>query len=153
MFTNFTWTHDERLLYDKDNLLNWLNPETGAKGILSTGQNPGNGDPWECSDGQYIVFLHGLQGGGDASLNVWRANSSGGNLKQLTQDKSDNFPVCAPDSKSVFYMEGGSGHVMQVPIDGGAPKANYRTELGRFFRCFAGWPHSGVRYRRSYGRA
>jgi serine/threonine protein kinase len=132
MFTNFTWTHDGRLLDDKDNLLNWVNPETGAKGIFSTGENPGNGDPWQCSDGQYIVFLHGLQGA-EASINVWRADSSGGNLKQLTRGKSDNFPVCAPDSKSVFYMEGGTGYVMQVPIDGGAPRKVTGMNVAAFF--------------------
>ena len=57
MFTNFTWTHDGRLLYDKDNLLNWLNLETGAKGIFSTGQNPGNGDPWECCGWTATLFF------------------------------------------------------------------------------------------------
>ncbi len=132
MFTNFTWTHDGRLLHDKDNLLNWVNPETGAKGIFSTGQNPGNGDPWQCADGRYVVFLHGLQGG-EASINVWRADSSGGNLKQLTQDKSDNFTICAPDSKSVFYLEGGTGHVMQVPIDGGASREVTNLNIAGFF--------------------
>lgn len=132
MFTNFTWTRDGRLLDDKDNLLNWVNPDTGAKGVLATGQSPGNGDPWQCSDGQYFVFLHGLQGG-EASLNVWRADSSGGNLKQLTQGKADNFPVCAPDSKSVFYMENGTGYVMQVPIDGGTPKKITDLNVSGFF--------------------
>jgi len=132
MFTNFTWTHDGRLLDDKDNLLNWVNPDTGAKGVLATGQKPGNGDPWQCSDGQYVVFLHGLQSG-EASLNVWRADLSGGNLKQLTQGKADNFPVCAPDSKSVFYMENGTGYVMQVPIDGGAPRRVTDLNVAGFF--------------------
>jgi len=132
MFTNFTWTQDGRLLDDKDNLLNWVNPETGAKGIFSTGQNPGNGDPWQCADGRYIVFLHGLQGA-EASINVWRVDSSGGNLKQLTRDKSNNFTVCAPDSKSVFYLDGGTGHVMQVPIEGGTPRKITDLNLASFF--------------------
>ena len=132
MFTNFTWTSDGRLLDDKDNLLNWVNPETGAKGILATGQSPGNGDPWQCSDGQTIVLLHGLQGG-EASINVWRADTSGENLKQLTQGKADNFPVCAPDSKSVFYLESGTGQVMQVPIAGGTPRKVTDLNVEGFF--------------------
>jgi len=132
MFTNFTWTSDGRLLDDKDNLLNWVNPETGAKGVLATGQNPGNGDPWQCPDGQYFVFLHGLQGG-EASINVWRADTSGENLKQLTKGKEDNFPVCAPDSKSVFYLESGTGQVMQAPIEGGAPKKVTDLDVAGFF--------------------
>jgi len=132
MFTNFTWTKDGRLLDDKDNLLNWVDPETGAKGVVATGQKPGNGDPWQCADGNYIVFLHGLQGG-EASINVWRTDSSGGNLKQLTQDKSDNFTVCAPDSKSVFYLQGGTGYVMQVPINGGTPRQVSDLNVAGYF--------------------
>jgi len=132
MYTNFTWTHDGRLLDDKDNLLNWVNPGTAAKGVVATGGYPGNGDPWQCSDGQHVVFLHARQGD-SANINLWRIDSSGENLKQLTQDKADNFPVCAPDSKSVFYLEGGTGYVMQVPIDGGTPKKITDLNMAGFF--------------------
>ena len=31
--TNFTWTRDGRLIDDKDNTLQWVNPESGAKGL------------------------------------------------------------------------------------------------------------------------
>lgn len=132
MYTNFTWTRDGRLIDDKDNRLNWVNPETGAKGSFATEQDSSNGDPWQCSDRHYIVFLFGLHGG-SASQDVWRADSSGGNLKQLSQGKSDNFPVCAPDSKSVFYLGGGSGQIMQVPIDGGAPRKVSDLNVAGFF--------------------
>jgi Tol biopolymer transport system component len=132
MYTNFTWTRDGRLIDDKDNRLNWVNPETGAKGSFATEQDSSNGDPWQCSDGRYIVFLFGLHGS-SASQNVWRADSSGGNLKQLSQGKSDNFPVCAPDSKSVFYLEEGTGQIMQVPIDGGTPRKVSHLNVAGFF--------------------
>jgi eukaryotic-like serine/threonine-protein kinase len=132
MYTNFTWTRDGRLIDDKDNRLNWVNPETGAKGSFATEQDSSNGDPWQCSDGRYIVFLFGLHGS-SASQNVWRADSSGGNLKQLSQGKSDNFPVCAPDSKSVFYLEEGTGKIMQVPIDGGTPRKVSDLNVAGFF--------------------
>ncbi len=119
-FTNLYWTHDERLIYDKDNKMNWVNPDSGAKGSFSTEESAASGDPWECADGRYVVFLLGLHGG-KGTMNVWRADAAGGNLKQLTQGKLENFPVCAPDSHSVYYMDG-NGIVMQVPIDGGAPR-------------------------------
>ena len=119
-FTNIYWLHDGRLIDDKDNKLNWVNPESGAKGAFATEEGAAVGDPWECADGRYIVFLLGLRGG-KGSQNIWRADASGGNLKQLTQGKLENFPVCAPDSRSVYYMDG-NGIVMQVPIDGGASR-------------------------------
>ena len=120
-FTNFFWTHDGRLIHDKDNKLNWVNPDTGAKGAFATLEDAAAGDPWECADGRYIVFLLGLHAG-KGSESVWRADASGGNLKQLSQGKLDNYPVCAPDSRSVYFMDGATGKVMQVPIDGGTAK-------------------------------
>jgi serine/threonine protein kinase len=131
-FTNFTWTHDGRLISDKDSKLNWVNPDSGAKGSFATEQDSANGDPWQCPDGRYLVFLLGLRGG-KGSQNVWRADASGGNLKQLTKDKLDNFLVCAPDSRSVFYLEAGTGQVMQVPIDGGPPRKVSGLSAAGFF--------------------
>jgi serine/threonine protein kinase len=130
-FTNFSWTHDGRLIDDKDNKLNWVNPDSGAKGAFTTEPDSADGDPWECADGRYVVFLSGLREG-SASQNVWRADASGGNLKQLAQDKLDNLPVCAPDSRSVYYMDG-NGFVMQVPIDGGAARKISDISANGFF--------------------
>ena len=62
-FTNFTWTHDGRLIYDKDNKLHWVNPDSGVKGSFATEQDSAGGDPWECADGHYLVLLLGLRGG------------------------------------------------------------------------------------------
>ena len=131
-FSNLTWTQDGRLIYDKDNKLTWVNPDSGAKGIFATEQDSADGDPWECADGRHLVFLLGLHGG-KGTDSVWRADASGGNLKQLTQGKQDNFPVCAPDSRSVFYLDGTTGQVMQVPIDGGASRKISDLSLSGFF--------------------
>ncbi len=121
MYTNITWSHDGRLLNDRDNKLNWVNPDSGAKGTVGSEMESAVGDPWECSDAQTLIFLATSRGSASTE-NVWRANVSGGDLKQLTQGKSDNFPVCAPDSKSVYYLSGDTGHIMQIPIDGGSAK-------------------------------
>ncbi len=115
-FTNFTFTHDGRMLYDKDNTLRWSNLDSGAKGDVSTAKDSLDGDPWECEDGHYLVFLRAPRGS-TLKQSVWRSDTSGGSLKQLTQDREDNYPVCAPDSRSVYYLDG--GNIMQVPIDGG----------------------------------
>jgi Tol biopolymer transport system component len=132
MYTNFTWTRDGRLLNDRDNRLTWVNPDSGAKGVFATEQNSANGDPWQCADGRYIVFLFGLRGS-DTNERVWRADSAGGNLKQLSSGKADNFPECAPDSKSVFYLAGDTGHIMQVPIDGGMPRTVSELNVAQSF--------------------
>ncbi len=131
-FSNFTWSHDGRLIYDKDSILYWVNPDTGAKGSFATEQGSAAGDPWECQDGRYVVFLLGLRGG-KSTENVWRADASGGNLKELTQGKQDNYPVCAPDSRSVYYLDGGTSQVMQAPIDGGPSRKVSELTAAGFF--------------------
>jgi serine/threonine protein kinase/sugar lactone lactonase YvrE len=118
-FTNFTWTHDSRLIDDNDNTLGWVNPDTGAKGVFATEMDSVSGDPWECSDGRHIVFVLSLLGG-KGGQNIWRADASGGNLKQLSNGKQDNAPVCAPDSRWVYYMDNRAGRMMKISIDGGA---------------------------------
>jgi len=131
-FSNFTWSHDGRLIYDKDSILYWVNPDSGAKGSFATEQDAAAGDPWECADGRYVVFILG-QRGGKSTQNVWRADASGGNLKQLTQGKQDNYPVCAPDSRSVYYLDGGTAQVMQSPIDGGTSRKVSELSAAGFF--------------------
>jgi Tol biopolymer transport system component len=43
-----------------------------------------------------------------------------GNLKQLSNGNFDHYPVCSPDAQWVYYLNGGIGQLMRVPIDGGA---------------------------------
>lgn len=121
VFTNVTWTLDGKLIDDRDNKLNWRNPDSGEKGTFVTESDWIVGDPWACADGKYVVFLS-VSRSGNSTQNIWRTNASGGDAKQLTQSKSNNFPVCAPDSQSVFYLSAEAGGVMQVPIDGGTPR-------------------------------
>jgi serine/threonine protein kinase len=118
-FTNFTWTHDGRLINDIDNMLHWVNPDTGSKGVFATQMDSVSGNPWECSDGRHLVFLLGLLGG-KGGQNIWRADVSGGNLKQLSSGKQDNYPICSPDSRWVYYMDNSLGRLMRISIDGGA---------------------------------
>ncbi len=117
-FTNISWTHDGRIINDTDNMLHWANPDTGAKGIFVNQSDSAAGDPWECSDGHSVVFLLNQIGG--RGQNIWRSDASGGNLKQLTNGKLDNFPVCSPDSHFVYYLDDRPGHLRKVSIDGGA---------------------------------
>jgi len=54
-------------------------------------------------------------------LNVWRMDAAGGNLKQLSDGKLDQYPICSSNG-SVLYQDSGSGNrVMKVPVEGGQP--------------------------------
>jgi eukaryotic-like serine/threonine-protein kinase len=131
-FTNFTWTHDGRLIYDKDGTLNWVNPESGAKGVVSPESDVRSGDPWQCSNGHYTLFNR-RQRSGNGSLKVWRADADGGNLKQLSNGKRDYYPVCSPDGKWVYYVDGITEQIMRVPIDGGSAQKVADLPFGEGF--------------------
>ncbi len=131
-FTSFTWTHDGRLIYDKDSTLNWVNPESGAKGVVAPESDATTGDPWQCSNGRYTVFDHRLRSG-NGSRKVWRADADGGNLKQLSNGKRDFYPVCSPDGQWVYYVDGSTEQIMRVPIDGGSAQKVADLPFGESF--------------------
>jgi eukaryotic-like serine/threonine-protein kinase len=120
--TNFTWTPDGQLISDQANVLNRIDPATGTKSVIVTEEGKPSGNPAACTDGLSIVFelvLHGNTG----NDNIWRIDSSGTNLKQLTTGPRDHLAVCSPDSRWVYYVEEReSGRLMRVSIDGGAPQ-------------------------------
>jgi eukaryotic-like serine/threonine-protein kinase len=126
--TNFTWTHDGRILFDKQASLYAINPQTGAQNPFLTESQGAGGDPWECSDHQHVVFTLGL-----SSQNIWRSDESGGNLKQLSNGRLDDYPVCSPDSRWVYYIDNATHLVMKVGIDGGSPQIIAKARAQGFF--------------------
>jgi len=117
--TNFTWTHDGRLIDDRELTLRWTDPDSGARSVFAALPDSTDGAPSACRDGRYVVFDHGpLSSKGTPT--IWRADSSGGNLKQLSNGKNDHFPICSGDGKWVYYLDYAASHMMRVPIDGGA---------------------------------
>jgi serine/threonine protein kinase len=116
MYTNFTWTRDGRIFFDKGNALHWINPDNGMQGTFATEPDAIVGDPWACPDQQHFLFLMGLHGGANG---VWRADISGGGLKQISNGKIDNYPVCSPSGQEAYYLDGGISKLMKAPLEGG----------------------------------
>jgi Tol biopolymer transport system component len=56
---------------------------------------------------------------------LWRVDSKGNNLKQLTNGLEDERPSCSPDGKFVVYQDAAPvpGRLMRVNLDGGSPTA------------------------------
>jgi serine/threonine protein kinase len=119
-FTNFTWTRDGQLIGDQANSLNRIDTATGSKSVITTEEGKPSGNPSACPDGRYVVFdlsFHGNTGDQD----IWRIDSAGSNLKQLTTGKRDHHSVCSPDSRWVYYIEQkDEGKLARTSIDGGA---------------------------------
>ncbi|HEV2989563.1 MAG TPA: protein kinase, partial [Candidatus Angelobacter sp.] len=90
-----------------------------GKTTLFSDASPALG-PSMCGDGQHIVFTSFHSGKG---VDLWKIDSHGGNLQQLTNGIQDMSGQCSPDGKWVFYqsLAGGQPSVWKISIDGGAP--------------------------------
>src|SRR3984957_1801049 len=132
-FTNFTWTHDGRLIHDNDNALHWVHADNGTKGMFTPESESITGDPWQCSDGRTVVFLLSVLSGKGGGQNIWRADASGGNLKQLSNGKQDNYPVCSPVSRWTYYLDDSVGGLKKVLIDGGTSEVVTEMHLSGLF--------------------
>ncbi len=150
--TSLTWTRDGQLIGDQGLTLNRMDPATGNRTVITTEEGKPNGNPNACAGGSYIVFELGFHAG-TSNDNVWRIDSSGGNLKQLTDGKHDHHPVCSPDNRWVYYIrEGDEGNLARVPIEGGAPQPISELPISESafdlspddkFAAFASLEHSG----------
>jgi len=131
--TNFTWTRDNQIIADQANTLHAIDPATGAKTPFTSEEGRVGGNPAECVDGRYVVFdLIFRSGTGDQ--NIWRTDSSGGNLKQLTTGKHDAHAECSPDNRWVYYIAyGEEAKLARVPIDGGTPQTISDLPINELF--------------------
>ena len=70
-------------------------------------------------DGRFIAFTSNRSG----SINNWRMDIDGGNVKQLTYGTFDDTPLISPDGKWVVFISRRSGTqtLWKVPIGGGEP--------------------------------
>jgi Tol biopolymer transport system component len=112
-------SNDKLLLSEPDKLLRVDSDGQNAVALVNDPQAPVF-DARACGD-HYIVFAWAFHNGN--SINVWRANADGSSPKQLASGQLEANPVCSPDQKSVYYIEGpGVPRLMRVPIDGGTPE-------------------------------
>jgi Tol biopolymer transport system component len=92
-----------------------LTDPNGTSSQPLTGNSALNGLPSVSPDGRFIVFVSNRTGG----PHVWRMNSDGSNLKQLTNGIAEIFPVVSPDNKWVLYQNLSDLRLWRVSIDGG----------------------------------
>ena len=121
-YTDITWTRDGQIISDQDNRLFLINTQTAMKTPIATEEGHPAGDPSACPDGRYVVFVLGFHAN-STDQNIWRVDSSGGNLTQLTKGKNDTYPICSPDSQSVYFVsQQEENKLAMVPIGGGEAK-------------------------------
>ena len=123
----FSWTRDGQIVITPDYSLNLFSPESHSRAPLtSLERNVLAMQPSACPNGHYIVFTYASDKGGP-STSIWRVDSSGGNPKQLSDGKIDQYSLCSPDGQWVYYFDLLSSKLMKVPLEGG--KIERVTEL------------------------
>jgi len=114
----FAWMRDSRMIRNGRSGLAILDPVSGNSTPVPLPEDTIANTPFACPDGRFIVFTS-IFSKGNRVLNTWRMDAGGGNLKQLSNGKVDQYPVCS-SSGWVLYQDNASGNrLMKVPVDGG----------------------------------
>ena len=121
----FDWMPDGRIVLSartSGNVDLWsMNPDgTDRKQLTSDAGS--NTWPVSSPDGRYIVFTSNRISRFDD--HIFRMNTNGGNVKQLTNGLREWSPRISPDGKWVYYVQVRDKQpftICKVPIDGGQP--------------------------------
>ena len=115
----FGWTPDGKLLVEQENGIFQMNADGSNRAPLLHDDFPSFG-PISCDHGRYIMFASASRGDGN-SINIWRADSTGGNLKQITTGTDDEPAMCSPDGKWLVYagFDNGKFLAKKISVDGG----------------------------------
>ena len=88
---SFTWTPENQMILEQQDDITLFHPDTGNKSPLTSAQQDGVAFlPSSCANGRYVVFSI-IGHGGAKTTTVWRMDAGGGNLKQLSDGKSDTY--------------------------------------------------------------
>ncbi len=89
---------------------------------MSDAQHPAN-RVIPCAGGKYIIFRP-IGRASPTSVNLWRADASGADQKQITFGSNQTSPQCSPDGKWLYYVDLGekAGVIKRVSMDGGEPE-------------------------------
>jgi eukaryotic-like serine/threonine-protein kinase len=115
----FGWTPEGKILAEQENGIFQMNADGGNRAPVLHDDFPSFG-PVSCDHGRYVIFASASRGGGN-SINIWRADAAGGNLKQITTGTDDQPAMCSPDGKWLVYAGYDSGKFLakKVSLDGG----------------------------------
>jgi serine/threonine protein kinase len=80
------------------------------------------------ADGRYVAF--DILKGGD--VNIWVSDSTGANLRQLTNGNADERATFSPDGRWVFYQHWAEGkmHLFKIPFSGSEPVQVSDLQMG-----------------------
>jgi Tol biopolymer transport system component/phage shock protein PspC (stress-responsive transcriptional regulator) len=117
----WAWSADGRLVIPQAPDIRLVNPAGGETVLFSDAEHISD-QVSTCAGGKYYVFRT-VGRSGKVAQNLWRMDSNGSNLKQLTFGLNESEPECARDGQWVFYVDRGDNKaIKRVSIEGGEPE-------------------------------
>src|SRR5258708_925948 len=122
------WAADARLVIPQTPDIRLVN-STGGETVLFSDAQHISDQVTTCAGGKYFVFrISGRSG--KVAQNLWRMDSNGTNLKQLTFGSNESEPECSRDGQWVFYVDRGDNKaIKRVSVEGGEPETVMREAL------------------------
>jgi Tol biopolymer transport system component len=115
------WAADGRLVIPQTPDIRLVNP-TGGETVLFSDAQHVTDQVTTCAGGKYFVFRTAGRSG-KVVQNLWRMDSNGTNLKQLTFGPNESEPECVRDGQWVFYVDRADNKaIKRVSIEGGDPE-------------------------------
>ena len=119
-FWRWDWAPDGRLVVPQTPDIRLVNPTGGETVLFSDAQHVS--DQVTTCGGKYFVFRSAGRSG-KVSMNLWRMDTSGTGLKQLTFGSNESEPECSHDGQWVFYTDRGDNQaIKRVSLEGGQPE-------------------------------
>jgi serine/threonine protein kinase len=134
------WTDDGKLLVSDGRSVRRMNPDGSQPTTLLSDANGEVLDFAPCRD-RYLLLAWTFHGGTNGT-HIWRADTNGSNLKQLTNGSLDIFPNCSRDGRWVYYYDvlpqSGNYAAMRVLAEGGQAEPVESTRIPQKFGVSAG---------------
>ena len=96
----------------------WMMNDDGTDRKQLTFDNGDDISPTASPDGRFIVFASNRTG----NLEIFRMNTDGSNLFQLTRSQGAVSPAVSPDGRWVIYLSASDDNLYRIPIEGGEPQ-------------------------------
>lgn len=116
------WTTDGRILSSSVTPqrfeFNLRNSDGSGKSVFFSSASPSH-SPSVCGDGRHIVYM--APAPHSENRTIWRMDSDGGNVKQITSGPFHITPICSPDGQWLAYEDRDQGghSIWRISIDGG----------------------------------
>lgn len=119
---DFTWTHDNRIVYvsgASGNADIWVMDRDGGNKKQLTSDPQGDFGPTITHDGRHIIFFSNRS----SVPHVWKMDIDGSNPQQLTRGNGEWAPYCSPSGPWLIFVSSDAGkqNIYRLSLAGGDP--------------------------------